>query len=90
VLSKAAERRHADPSYEHDRDRDEENIRDRDEENIVRTFPTEAAALSFARQIVAAKETFYGAAHVTRQRYEPIPGTLYSDWENVGESEEVS
>ena len=69
------------PSYEHDRDRDEQTF--------AKAFKTQEKARAYASSMVSSGRTVYGAAIVQEQHYLPIEGTPYRDWENIGEPEYV-
>lgn len=82
-LTPSAKKRHENPDYEHDRDRDEVAV--------TKVFKTEAAAKRFARKVVDSYLTVYGNALVTKQTVDWfVEEDKVAEWVNVGEPEEIS
>jgi len=81
LTTKAKKQRKENPHHDHDPDRDEVTM--------ALVFATEAAAKKHARKVVDSGVTTYGYATVVKQELQQIPGTIYMDWEDVGEVEHI-
>lgn len=81
LTAKATKQREENPHHDHNPDEDEVTL--------AKVFATQKAAKSYARKIVNSGVTTYGYATVVKQELQQIEGTIYMDWEDVGEVEHI-